>query len=68
MIKVIIIDDETKAQDTLELMLDRYLPGKFEVLAKCGSVDEGLREILVRKLISPAFLSTKGCCIIPPME
>ena len=49
MIKVIIIDDETKAQETLELMLDRYLPGKFEVLAKCGSVDEGLREILVKK-------------------
>jgi len=49
MIRVIIIDDESKAQETLELMLDRYLPGKFEVLAKCGSVDEGLREILVKK-------------------
>lgn len=49
MIKTIIIDDETKAQDTLELMLDRYLPGKFHVLAKCGSVDEAVREILLKK-------------------
>lgn len=49
MIKVVIVDDETKAQETLELMLERYLPGKFQVLAKCGSVDEGLREILIQK-------------------
>jgi len=49
MIKVIIIDDETKAQDTLELLLDRCLPDKFEVLAKCGSVDEGISKILHKK-------------------
>lgn len=49
MIKVIIIDDEKKAQETLELLLDRYLPGKFEVLAKCSSIDEGVAQILLKK-------------------
>src|SRR5690606_26759329 len=49
MIKVIIIDDETKAQETLELLLDRYFPGSFEVLAKCSSVDEGVGQIRQKK-------------------
>lgn len=49
MIKVIIIDDETKAQEILELMLERYLPGKFQVVAKCSSVDEGVQQILRKK-------------------
>lgn len=45
MIKVIIIDDERHAQESLELLLLRYFPGKFNVLAKCSSVDVGIKEI-----------------------
>lgn len=45
MIKAIIIDDERHAQDSLELLLIRYFPDKFQVLAKCSSVDEGVLEI-----------------------
>lgn len=45
MIKVIIIDDERHAQESLELMLLRYFPNKFQILAKCSSVDEGVVHI-----------------------
>lgn len=45
MIKVVIIDDERHAQESLELLLQRYFPGKFDILAKCSSVDEGIKEI-----------------------
>jgi len=45
MIKVIIIDDERHAQESLELLLLRYFPGRFEILAKCSSVDEGVVQI-----------------------
>lgn len=49
MIKVIIIDDEFKAQETLEMLLHRYFKGKFQVLAKCSSVDEGVIQIQKNK-------------------
>jgi len=49
MIKVIIIDDERHAQDSLEMLLLRYFPGKFDILAKCSSVDEGIDQIAKTK-------------------
>ncbi|ERM80718.1 hypothetical protein P872_21300 [Rhodonellum psychrophilum GCM71 = DSM 17998] len=49
MIKVIIIDDEKKAQETLELFLDRYFPRQFKVLAKCSSIDEGVKSIQMER-------------------
>ncbi|KEO75348.1 LytR/AlgR family response regulator transcription factor [Anditalea andensis] len=46
MIKVIIIDDESHAQDALEMILQQYFPHKFDVLAKCNGVDEGISQII----------------------
>jgi len=45
MIKVAIIDDELRAQNLLENMLNSYFPNKFHVVAKCASVDEGVTAI-----------------------
>ncbi|CAM4348155.1 LytR/AlgR family response regulator transcription factor [Gillisia hiemivivida] len=41
MIKAVIIDDEINAQSLLEKTLDRYFPNKFNIVAKCNSVDSG---------------------------
>ncbi|TVZ24091.1 LytTR family two component transcriptional regulator [Dokdonia sp. Hel_I_63] len=45
MIKTIIIDDEVNARDFLGKLLARYFPDKFAICAKCGSVDEAVKEI-----------------------
>jgi len=45
MIRTILVDDENHALDSMEILLDRNFPGKFEVLAKCNSVDQALPEI-----------------------
>ena len=42
MIKVVIIDDELSAQNVLEKTLLRYFPNKFNIVAKCHSVDSGV--------------------------
>ena len=45
MIKVVIIDDELSAQNVLEKTLLRYFPNKFNIVAKCHSVDSGVTAI-----------------------
>jgi two-component system LytT family response regulator len=45
MIKAVIIDDEVNAQNLLEKTLDRLFPGKFIVVEKCHSVDQGVAAI-----------------------
>jgi two-component system, LytTR family, response regulator len=45
MIKAVIIDDEINAQDLLEKTLLRYFPNKFNIVAKCNSVDSGVAAI-----------------------
>ena len=45
MIKAVIIDDEINAQSLLEKTLERYFPHKFNILAKCNSVDTGVQAI-----------------------
>ncbi|MFV8226583.1 LytR/AlgR family response regulator transcription factor [Christiangramia aquimixticola] len=45
MIKAVIIDDEVNAQNLLEKTLLRYFPNKFNIVAKCGSVDAGVEAI-----------------------
>ena len=45
MIKAVIIDDEINAQSLLEKTLDRYFPGKFNIVEKCNSVDMGVLAI-----------------------
>lgn len=42
MIKAVIIDDEINAQSLLEKTLHRYFPNKFNIVAKCNSVDSGV--------------------------
>ena len=42
MIKAVIIDDEVNAQNLLEKTLNRYFPSKFNIVAKCISVDSGV--------------------------
>src|SRR5690606_7888460 len=45
MIKTVIIDDEMNAQILLEKTLDRSFPNKFNVVAKCNTVDAGVLAI-----------------------
>jgi len=45
MIKAVIIDDEINAQSLLEKTLERYFPNKFNIMAKCTSVDAGVNAI-----------------------
>lgn len=45
MIKAVIIDDEISAQGLLEKTLERYFPNKFNIAAKCNSVDSGVLAI-----------------------
>ena len=45
MIKAVIIDDEVNAQSLLEKTLERYFPNKFNIVAKCASVDSGVLAI-----------------------
>ena len=45
MIKAVIIDDELNAQELLEKTLHRYFPNKFNIAAKCNSVDAGVEAI-----------------------
>ena len=42
MLKTIIIDDEIKARETIQNMLETYCPD-VEVIASAGSVKEGLK-------------------------
>lgn len=42
MIKAVIIDDESNAQDLLEKTLHRCFPNKFNIVEKCDSVDSGV--------------------------
>src|SRR5690606_23849355 len=45
MIKAVIIDDEINAQILLEKTLERSFPNKFNIVAKCNSVDMGVMAI-----------------------
>lgn len=45
MIKVVIIDDELIAREALEKILNHCFPNKFNVVAKCDSVDAGVTAI-----------------------
>ncbi len=45
MIKAVIIDDEISAQELLEKTLLKYFPNKFNIVAKCNSVDSGVQAI-----------------------
>lgn len=45
MIKTVIIDDELNAQNLLEKTLDRCFPNRFNIVAKCNSVDSGVLAI-----------------------
>lgn len=45
MIKAVIIDDEVNAQNLLEKTLDRFFPNRFNIVAKCFSVDAGVMAI-----------------------
>ncbi|SHG30575.1 two component transcriptional regulator, LytTR family [Salegentibacter echinorum] len=45
MIKAVIIDDEINAQSLLEKTLDRYLPNRVNIVAKCNGVDAGVLAI-----------------------
>lgn len=45
MIKVVIIDDESSAQNLLEKTLTKYFPNKFNIVEKCPSVDSGVKAI-----------------------
>lgn len=45
MIKAVIIDDELNAQNLLEMTLHRSFPNRFNVVAKCSSVDSGVEAI-----------------------
>ncbi|GGZ31710.1 DNA-binding response regulator [Echinicola pacifica] len=42
MIKVIIVDDEPKAQDSLESLLQLKFKDKYKIISKCSSVDEAI--------------------------
>ncbi len=45
MIKTILVDDERHALETLQMLLERLFPGKFEFLALCNSVDQAIPAI-----------------------
>ncbi|MFN3803388.1 LytR/AlgR family response regulator transcription factor [Belliella pelovolcani] len=45
MIKVIIIDDEHMARESIHILLDKYFEGQFDVVAKASSVVEGIKAI-----------------------
>jgi len=44
-IRIILIDDENKALQTLRMLLELYFPNKFEFLAMCNSVDQAVAAI-----------------------
>lgn len=41
MISCVLIDDEKKARETFEMIVQRYLPDKLQLIANCESVKEG---------------------------
>jgi len=43
MISCVLIDDERKARETFDMIVQRYLPGTMKVAAMCESVKEGAR-------------------------
>lgn len=45
MIKAILVDDENHALETLKMLLELHFPNKFEILAKCNSVDQAVPAI-----------------------
>ena len=45
MVKCIIIDDELNAREFLEGLLEKYFPNKFNIIAKCDSVDTAVNYI-----------------------
>lgn len=45
MIRTILVDDENHALESLEILLEMNFPGKFEILAKCSSVEQAIPEI-----------------------
>jgi two-component system, LytTR family, response regulator len=45
MIKAVIIDDELNARELLEKTLVKYFPNRFNIVAKCDSVDAGVMAI-----------------------
>ncbi len=45
MIKCLIIDDELNARELLEGLLEKFLPKKIEIVAKCESVDSAIEAI-----------------------
>jgi two-component system, LytTR family, response regulator len=40
--KILIVDDERHAQETLEMLLEINFPKKFQIMGKCFSVDEAV--------------------------
>ncbi len=47
MIKCLIIDDELNARELLEGLLEKFLPNKFQIVAKCESVDNAIEAISI---------------------
>jgi two-component system LytT family response regulator len=45
MIKCVIIDDELNSRELLENLLDKFFPSKFNIVAKCDSVDTAIEAI-----------------------
>lgn len=45
MYKVVLVDDETHAQDLLSKMIHHVFPGKYDIIATCHSVDEAVEKI-----------------------
>lgn len=45
MIKIILIDDERHALESLEMLLQRLFPERFTILDKCQSVDQAIPSI-----------------------
>ncbi|WP_143961627.1 LytR/AlgR family response regulator transcription factor [Litoribacter populi] len=43
--KVLIVDDEKHAQDTLEILLKKDFPSQFQIVGKCFSLDEALQHL-----------------------
>ncbi|MBS9525585.1 response regulator transcription factor [Litoribacter ruber] len=43
--KVLIVDDEKHAQDTLEILLKKNFPSQFQIVGKCYSLDEALTHL-----------------------
>lgn len=49
MYKVVLVDDETHAQDLLSKMIHHVFPGKYDIIASCHSVDEALEKIRIEQ-------------------